>query len=70
MAVQEVGLDQGVRRTMADAQRNVIKVKLMGGEHTEGERETRPERGSAIKGNSVGGAFALPTASLYRSDNS
>ena len=34
----------------------------MGGEHTEGERETLPERGSAIKGNSVGGAFALPTA--------
>ena len=34
----------------------------MGGEHTEGERVTRPERGSAIKGNSVGGAFALPTS--------
>ena len=33
----------------------------MGGEHTEGERETLPERGSAIIGNSVGGAFALPT---------
>ena len=33
----------------------------MGGEHTERERETCPERGSAIKGNSVGGAFALPT---------
>ena len=40
----------------------------MGGEHTERERETRPERGSAIKGNSVGGAFALPTADSQTTD--
>ena len=26
------------------------------------EERTRSERGSAIKGNSVGGAFALPTS--------
>ena len=39
---------------------NVTKVKLMGG-----EERTRSERGSAIKGNSVGGAFALPTTVIF-----
>ena len=51
---------------MAGAQRMVTKVKLMEGEHTKRKRETLPERGSAIKGNSVGGTFALPTAPTAR----